>query len=159
MKQIYNFLRHSIDQSFSSIKYNYCRIELMKIYKIFFAINKMYGRAFLANLLVYCPINVVMSTWIMLGSIQFNVFVVILIAYQFVFIFMAHLGLAYCTKHFHRPAKLLITLMVGSMPRVAHLRGRLRLSNDIAAIHVHNRYGFTYGNFGLVSLATFMKVK
>ena len=32
------------------------------------------------------------------------------------------------------------------------------LANDVFALHINNRYGFTYGKFGLISLIAFVRV-
>lgn len=37
-------------------------------------------------------------------------------------------------------------------------KGKLKLSNDIFALNAIKLYGFTYGNYGLVSIKAFVMV-
>ena len=91
------------------------------------------------------------------GSIGVIIF---FIAYQNIFILIMHLALTRCSAHIHRPGPLLAVALGRTAHPVGDLRTRLRLAHDLFATHTtrQNRYGFTYGNFGLVSLDAFVKV-
>lgn len=127
----------------------------------FFALNKMYGRVFLAILCGCAPITALMTVWVTLGQVEMekSFFVLFFVTYGYLAMFVIHLFLTYCSRHIHRPAKSLIRLMVHSQQhRLEALRVRQLLAADIAAVHTTNLYGFTYGQFGLISLITFVKV-
>lgn len=166
MKQLFSVLGDLTGKSVSTTKLNLVefgryRALYIKTLAFFFSLNRMYGRVFLANLLGLCPSNVIMTLWMILGLVdaENNLFFVFFIVYQYLFIFAIHLLLTFCSKHIHRPVKALIHMLVHTTKNgIGNIRSRIRLSNDIFALHTQNRYGFTYGNFGLISLAAFAKI-
>ena len=115
--------------------------------RFFFRINEMFGRLFLASLIVCCPISIVFTLWFVLGYIPLenNFFMCYYIFYQFVYIFVGHLALTICTKLIHRPDRHLLTLLLTSGTQQRSLRQQILLSHDYEALHTSVRYGFTYG--------------
>lgn len=150
---------------FRSFQYRY-----VHTLNYFFRLNRMYSRVLLWTLLVLCPISVGESMWLMLGLVKLRgLFIVIFFdLYQNLFILALHLALTFCTRRIYAPSKVLLHIMAQSarmQPRrnkktdLADIRILVRLEHCIAALQQnHNRYGFTYGNFGLVSMGTFTKV-
>src|SRR5699024_7530589 len=119
----------------------------------FFHLNHTYGGMFLANILVFCPTNACLSMYIIRGDVvYFNSIAIIgfFLFYQGMTIFIEHLCLTMVSAHIHQPSKVLIHILVHNMSdRKLAGSPRLRLANSIFGLHTKNRYGFTYGKFGL----------
>lgn len=160
MRQNYHLLRSR--ECVTCIGYCHYRRQYTQTLLYFFECNRMYGRIFLSVLATFCPINVVLSMLVTLHNIppQNSIVVVFHIVYEYLFIFGMHLFLTNCTKHIHRPAKVLTRLNATRQAINPHnrVRNRFRLALDLFVVHTKERYGFTYGNFGLISLDTFVKV-
>ena len=123
--------------------------------------NQMYGRLFLAYLVVNCPISAFAFTWIIHRAVEPDkvVFIAMIVGYQFNGIFGVHLFLSLITKHIHKPSFVMMSLMARSLWKTrTQLRTMLKLDGAILVLHTQNRYGFNYGKFGLVTLAAFSKV-
>lgn len=137
------------------------RKRIVQNLQFFFEINRMYGKTFLVCMVIYCPVNTLFTVWLTHGKVQLQHSFTILffVIYEFNFLFSIHLLLTYCTRHIHRPAKPYLSLMAENQHRVGLIRTRMKLINDILALSTTHRYGFTYGNFGLISLAAFSKVR
>lgn len=147
--------------SFDLMRFIGFRRQFTETLVFFFAVNRKYGKTFLAFLIAFVPINVVFSMWILQDSVVYygKVFVYFWTLYFSLFLFGIHLILAFCTKHIHRPAKPLLSLAASNQEcRGFSMRTRIKLANCIAALHTKRRYGFTYGVFGLVTISAFVKV-
>lgn len=131
----------------------------------FVAVNRVFGKLYLANLACLMPVNVLTSVYMLIGSDQHlgNRFIVYFwIVYFCNYLFVMHLLLAQCTKCIHRPGKRLLRIAAmpddgGSRPRMG-IRCRIGIDSCIAVVHTKKKYGFTYGPFGLVSMMAFTKV-
>lgn len=122
--------------------------------------NRTYGVLLLIFLLTNCPMNVWMIMWLLFGqwSGMDVFFVVTLTAGQVFGMFGLHLLMTLYSSAIHWPGRLLIRQSVQKQCMVGDLRARLCLAYCIEVVHTRNRYGFTYGKFGLVTLSTFAKV-
>lgn len=130
--------------------------------EIFFMTNRLYGKLFFTALLTFYPVNTQMIAWMITGYVTGlnRAFISLFIIHEFYCIFAVHLFLAKCTKVIHRPSVLLLNLMANS--RFSKNGNKLssaqmKLSNLIYAFHSVKRYGFTYGSFGLITMAAFAK--
>src|SRR5699024_8053226 len=152
-------LKRCISQPLLALYYKRFRQCFYQSFAFFHSVNQMFGPLFLVSLFVFVPANLTFTVWFFSGNLSSTseFFVAFFICYQLGFIFCVHLILTFCTKLIHRPAKLLIHCLVKNGGNLS-LRNRVKLSNDIAALHTTNRYGFTYWHFGLISLAAFAKV-
>ena len=141
MQQNYLLLR-KLTQTKHLKGYVWIRTKYIETYVFFFAINQMYGKLILSYLFCFLPINLLMTMWLIHGFVELenNFFMTFFVAYQMVFIFVIHLSLTYCTKIFHKPAKMFIQIMVHSQHQVGHTLARCRLANDICAFHTKNRF-------------------
>lgn len=137
--------------------------KFTKTVSYFFSVNQMFGRIFTSILLIYCPTNVLMTLWMLEGYIPMkNMFVAaFFITYQVVIIFIFHLKLTKCTEYIHQPISRLFSILL----QFSHchkqkllLRKRFYFCPHIMALNTKNRYGFTYGNYGLISIQAFSKV-
>src|SRR5699024_758919 len=110
----------------------------------FFECNHMHGRLFLACLLIFCPAQCLLTMWLINGKVPSNNvgFLTFYTIYEFGFVFVVHLLLAFYSKQVHTPAKPMIDLSVANQYRIGHFRTRLRLALDIEQLHTENRYGF-----------------
>lgn len=128
---------------------------------MFFRLNAMYGRLFLSGLVAMVPISTRMIIWILSGQVTRpnSAFLLLYIVHECYCIFGIHLFLALCSTTIHRPAGELMHLMVVNRHRLGRLRARLQLSHLIFALHVPwpQRYGFMYGQVGLVTMAAFAR--
>ncbi len=122
---------------YSSAKYYRARKEYISTLRYFFAINHDYGRIFFATVIIFAPVNAMMTMWVTLGFVDLekNGFVAFYVVYQLYFMLVLHLFLTYCTRGIHRLAKVLIKIMVGSGHQVGELRSRMVLAQDILALH------------------------
>lgn len=79
---------------------------------------------------------------------------------QMILMFGIHLVMAMYGQRIHKPSNLMIHHMVYDkhMNGNDYQRARLRLALCIFAIHTNQKYGFTYGSFGLVTINTLVKV-
>lgn len=129
------------NQRYSSLRYTKIRATYIHTLQYFFKINHDYGKLFLATIMIFAPVNAMMSMWITLGFVKLenNVFVAFFIFYHLYFIFVLHLFLTYCTRNIHRLSSVLIKLMVHSGHQVGEIRSRMILANDIFALHTTNR--------------------
>ncbi|KAH9405728.1 hypothetical protein TYRP_014022 [Tyrophagus putrescentiae] len=123
--------------------------------------NGHMAKLFLAYLLINCPINVWMVMLLLQGHVHGMqaFFFVCLILPQFGTIFALHYVAANFGRHFHKPARLLITIYLANLNKIGHLRARMTLSGLIQTFHCRRRYGLTYGNIALITFKTFTKVK
>lgn len=146
--------------------YNHFRANSTKTLLYFFKVNQMYGKLFLGSLLIFGPINLTLSMWLVEGKLEFGTKLILYFwsFYLFIFLFLAHFILAYCAKHINRPRKHLLHIVAtnnGTTTGSKRLKSqvRLRISLHIWALSTKHHYGFTYGTFGLVSMRAFTKVK
>ena len=146
---------------FSEQRIAYFAAKYTQTMVCFFHGNRHFGRLFLALLLAHCPSNVCFLMWIVHGLVKgfSQIFIASFFFFQTLAIFGVHLMFALCIKVIHKPANDLFHLMASSKTkRNKSLRSKLKLHNMIMAIHTKNRYGFTYANFGLVTLKAFSMV-
>jgi len=152
---------------FISLDYVHFRREFTRTLVFFLSVNEQYGRLFCCALICWTPLNLFNNVDLIenYGSIYRSLssfkkfFMLIWIIFFGYLIFIVHLLLTYCTKLIHAPSKSLFHILVANQRNLwMSTRTRLRMANQIATLHTNNRYGFTYGDFGLVSLANFGKV-
>ena len=148
--------------------YSQYRHRMIQNLAFFFTINRMYGRLFLACVVSFAPSSAAMAMWItrdiiiggdtnnnsLIKSLNMFFFTI----YQLVFVMLIHLALTRCTQLIHEPVKVLIATFVHNQHRTGDLRSRIKLIGDIDRLNIKNRYGFTYGKYGLVTLEAFVKV-
>lgn len=179
---------NAIEEGQSYFLYSKFRASFRQTLILFLQTNRMYGRLFLATFLVFCPMNVFFAHWLLNGHVpsENQIFMAFFTVYQANLIFLLHLLLAHCTVVLHRPKsqfiRLYITITFSAFvqntqlqklsslenfpsttgkikyKKYAHFRRLLRLSLDAELLNTDNRYGWTYGNFGLISLKAFAKV-
>lgn len=123
-------------------------------------INEIIGRFLLSTLAIHTPINayLVMSLINKRHNSSHALFIAINIYYQCVLIFGLHLiAMLYSTK-IHGSSKSLLQINAHLKPGTISVNLRLRLLHYISKIHTKQKYGITYGTFGLVTLVSFGKV-
>ena len=151
------------------IKYRFSkRKQIMKLYLThyhqilsrIFQSNKVYGMALVVYLLINCPINAYLLMTTLIGHIPRIQLLAItpFFLQQTICIFIFHFIATIYTKKLHRPVKNIIHIYIHCLNPNEILMFRLRLSHYIETFHTKKRYGVTYGNYGLVTLAGITKV-
>ncbi|KAI2806751.1 hypothetical protein BLOT_008709 [Blomia tropicalis] len=99
--------------------------------------------------------------WAMIGNLEpMNLYFILnVLTGQMILMFGIHLVMAMYGQRIHKPSNLMIHHMVYDkhMNGNDYQRARLRLALCIFAIHTNQKYGFTYGSFGLVTINTLVK--
>mgnify|MGYP007002787854 CR=1 FL=1 len=124
--------------------------------------NKMFGRLFLAYLLVQCPCSALMTMFSVHGHVQSDKqpYICALLLYQYFGIFGVHLFVSLITKQILNIGKTLMQ-MIAKNKRDNFLAGnvktQIRCSNLAMLIWSTNYYAFTYGCFGNATINSFSK--
>ena len=83
-------------------------------------------------------------------------FCLMLISVQFVGYLIIHVVSAMYTRKLHNHSKILI--QINARRRFNSLGSVLKLTFYIEKFHTHKQYGYTYFNFGLITMKTFIEV-
>ena len=124
-------------------------------------INAIYGKAFLAFILVAYPYNamLVMRMAITQANMVVKLFLASIWSQQVFFMFVIHLFAVILARRFHRPANRLIKVEIVSRKLGRDVRTRLKLDRYIEQFHAKRQYGLTYGKCGDVTFQSFGKVQ
>lgn len=151
-------IRHSIDR-FHRL-HGKCRRSI-------FSFNRLFGRQLLIYIVLCTPTNAFMLLSMLLGRLPRNSWASAfgLFGTQAAYIFGVHLLAAVqYPQRIHHISKRLLQINALYFTNIklnkkkTKVRTHLKLYWNIALLHVTNRYGITYGSFGLASLQTFVKV-
>lgn len=128
--------------------------------KHLFQCNKVYGSALVAFLIVNCPINAYLSMSALTGKIPHIHLLLVgpFLLQQVICLFAFHFVVAFYSKRLHQPVKNVIHAYIHYLKQKKILLFRFRLAHYIEAFHNKNRYGMTYGNYGLVTFGGITKV-
>src|SRR5699024_7812868 len=84
---------------------------------------------------------------------------VVMVLGQLFAIFGLHFVFSYFPKLIHQHSKPLVHFIGQNIQKSGYVKDKIRLSFSYFAFHTKNRYGKTYGSFGLITLNSFAKVK
>lgn len=138
------------------------RSKFLIVLRDLFHCNQVFGRALLVYILINCPINAYVSMTLLTGKhITFWQMVLLFpfLLQQFTCIFGMHFVAAKYADRVHQPCKRVIHIYLHNLRCRYPTRFRLKLSHYIEAFHTKQRYGLTYGNYGLVTLKALLKVR
>ncbi|KAJ6221500.1 hypothetical protein RDWZM_000045 [Blomia tropicalis] len=121
--------------------------------------NRIIGYLLMVNLICFTPVNAFLIWSIIFGGIEFitSLLIIGVIIAQMTYIFGIHLLVVQYPKRIHLSSKILIAINSRMITSSIRIQERIRLTNDIMAINVTNRYGITYGTTQLVTAGTFLK--
>lgn len=155
IKQSFTLLAQLSSQrrTLTTKSYTFFRSSYFDALTFFQQTNRAFGHLYLACFLAHCPVNIIINIWLFNGQVTNSFFVIVFNVHELLFLFGIHLMLSRCTMHIHQMRNWfhLTTLQQPDMYT------QIKVSNDIAVINSKNRFGFTYGSFGLISLSAFIK--
>lgn len=129
------------------IQYYSIRQKLATDIALFSAISNTFGMMFLTTTVVFCPINAIMTLWILIGGLQKNFLPLLMIVNQILLIFVSHWYLTKCSLQIHLNCRPLLSLaVIGSKNKKflkqrknatesSEIRVQLKLANDICVLH------------------------
>ncbi|KAH9406327.1 hypothetical protein TYRP_013939, partial [Tyrophagus putrescentiae] len=129
------------------IQYYSIRQKLATDIALFSAISNTFGMMFLTTTVVFCPINAIMTLWILVGGLQKNFLPLLMIVNQILLIFVSHWYLTKCSLQIHLNCRPLLSLaVIGSKNKKflkqrknatesSEIRVQLKLANDICVLH------------------------
>lgn len=144
---------------FTSIDFAYLKKHHLAVLSPFLDYNRLYGQIFLFFLLINVPINVFfVVTLLVPGDMSplGQIYIVLYASLQMVCLFLMHLYLIDFSKLFHRPGDFLCCIYARRATKKGNLRVRLQLADSTQALHTTRRIGLTYGQFGLVTMRSFI---
>lgn len=135
--------------------------------------SKFYGQIFFLFIVVNVPLNLRLNLWFVLAPLSGvqRLFLLAFIVSQMVGIFGVHFILTIYSERIHRPAKVVLfghlvragcTLIYSVREKYISSRkvstsSRIKFAWIISLLHTNNKFGITYGLFGLVTLNTFAR--
>lgn len=165
MRKLVISLQKLTNGQFTFKKYMNYRTSFVKTLSYFFSVNQVYGPLFLACFLVVGLLSIMFTLFMVIWSHQMKIeqwfFLVSMVVYTIIIIFVIHWHLAKCIRRIHRPGRRLYRLMIKIHCRTEMFRVKMKLLVDLITFNVldaNRQYGFTYGNFGLISMIAFTKV-
>lgn len=164
MLQCNFLLRKLFFTGFSFSRYTTFKVNFNQTLQFFFLINLSQSWPFLNTLLALCPLTSALWLWIFEkdrekgASVENQIILSLGASYLMILIFVIHLRLATCQKAIHAPGRILIHLSGRKTVLIWNFRLKLKVANDILALHTETQIGFTYGNIGIVSMANFLTV-
>ncbi|KAH9396904.1 hypothetical protein TYRP_003204, partial [Tyrophagus putrescentiae] len=157
------------------IQYYSIRQKLATDIALFSAISNTFGMMFLTTTVVFCPINAIMTLWILVGGLQKNFLPLLMIVNQILLIFVSHWYLTKCSLQIHLNCRPLLSLaVIGSKNKKflkqrknatesSEIRVQLKLANDICVLHIicqmFVEFMMLYGKFVMVAYNYFHSVK
>ena len=121
--------------------------------------NRYFGQMLLDFMFIYMPINIFLFTQLILSRFELMAtFVCInVLAFHYITLFGFHLLAAMYSARIHKCRYWLLGW--SSRAQFSRRLGtKLKLAHYICAFHTENRYGISYGEFGLISFESFTKV-
>lgn len=119
--------------------------------------NRFYGQAFLMFLLASFPINCYLMVELFING-KWSIFLFVGAQQQWICIFLLHLILAKLNSQIFSSNKPLWSLYNQKCIYIRSVRFTLYLYHFIESMLTKNRYGVSYGRFGLVSMKSFIMV-
>src|SRR5699024_1240567 len=107
-------------------------------------------------LLVQCPNSSYPIMELLVGRSGYPLLFVVVCSEQLFAIICIHWLYVQVNQHFRQPNKRLHSLLIHHRSRLA-TRTNLKLSSHFQQFYTKKRYGFSYGNFGVLSLLSFFK--
>jgi len=124
--------------------------------------NLCYSQLFLAFLSLNCPLSAALFGCFFIGRLAPNVLMdgILLLAALggFIGITVLHYSLSYFSNLIHGKGGRLCGMFVRNQHRIGDFRTRFKFSLHLVTVHTLNRYGITYGSFGLITAVTIGKV-
>lgn len=160
-RQIYSIIPKMTHLQHGSDSLKLFKVHYIQTLGCFFKGRALFSDLFLSILCLHCPENVWLIMHLIHGGyipLANRVLVSAVVFYEMLAIFAVHLFYAFTTDVIHKPGTQLHRASARCQKSKFSLLSRLQLNHVVASIHTRNRYGFTYGPFGLVSLAAFSKV-
>lgn len=165
LRQICRYLREigSSKTTFTSGQFTIFQKHYVGIFPYFAEYNALYGRIFVAYLVLNTPTNAYFVNTLFynfdqlstLGALYLSTYTLM----QMSCLLFLHFFFTRFSTQFHAPSYLLHTVaVVGCMHRMGNVRLRLRMAGLISAFLNVRLYGITYDRFGLVTMRTFVKV-
>lgn len=121
-------------------------------------INRIYGKAIFAFLLVGLPTNSILIMMLAnrhLLSISVQLIFLVIVLFQVFFLFIIHLSSALIVLKIHRPVKRLMSISIGY--RGLSLSWKLKLTRYFEQFHSTNQFTVNYGNAGKITIHSFSK--
>ena len=78
--------------------------------------------------------------------------------HQFLGIFILHILVVNTNGKLFRPVKRIIHLSLHDRKLAKFSRTKMKIHNYIMAFHTKKKYGISYASFGLITMASFVKV-
>lgn len=119
--------------------------------------NRFYGQAFLMFLLASFPVNCYLMVELFING-KWSIFLFVGAQQQWICIFLLHLILAKLNSKVFNSNKPLWKLYCQKCFHFRSIRVNLYLYHFIESMLTKNRYGISYGRFGLVSMKSFIMV-
>ncbi|XP_046916958.2 uncharacterized protein LOC124497337 [Dermatophagoides farinae] len=121
--------------------------------------GRVYSEALLEFLILNIPVNCYLILITISGTVEgfSNLFIITMITQQLLGLFVFHLMFAICNSKFQDSSILFIKQLIHSHRFMQkRLPILVKLSNYGQAFHTKNKYGFTYGKLGLITIQEFV---
>lgn len=120
-------------------------------------INRIYGKAIFAFLLVGLPTNSILMMMLANRHLSLSVQLIFLVVvfFEIFFLFIIHLSSALIVLKLHQPVKRLMSISLGY--RGLSLSWKLKLTRYFEQFHSTNQFTVNYGNAGKITIHSFSK--